>query len=388
MSSTPVPELTHAGIVPVGDEPVGLPSGPTLPLSRRLSRVPILYKVLIANAAIVVFGAIAGTWTTIHLARDSHTASGSQLILVFACVGLLLSVAANYFVLRAAFRPLTNLERVANAVRDGDVSRRVERTRFTDPQLARLSDTFNDTLDELAKDREQLRALATQVIRAQEDERKRIARELHDDTAQVLFAQLLRLTAMKSSPNDDLRVTAGELEDMTVEAIEGVRRLALELRPPSLDDLGLRESLGDLAERFGKQLGIPVHYQPRVGRDRLPAEIELVLYRVAQEAMTNVAKHSNASEASINLTRRGEIVTLTVTDNGQGFDPAVASEQDDRGLGLGLFGMEERVVLVGGALQIISRDGIGTAVIATIPLDSRMAASFGADEMGEHATSR
>lgn len=367
------------------DMPMRPPDRP-LPLSRRLSRVPILYKVLIANAAIVVFGAIAGTWTTIQLARDSHTASAPQLILVFACVGLLLSLAANYFVLRAAFRPLTNLERVANAVRGGDVTRRVERTRFTDPQLARLSDTFNDTLDELAKDREQLRALASQVIRAQEDERKRIARELHDDTAQVLFAQLLRLTAMKSSPNDDLRVTAGELEDMTVEAIEGVRRLALELRPPSLDDLGLRESLGDLAERFGKQLGIPVAYQPRIGRDRLPAEIELVLYRVAQEAMTNVAKHSHADEAAINLTRRGAIVTLAVTDNGYGFDPAVASEQDDRGLGLGLFGMEERVVLVGGTLQILSREGIGTAVIATIPLDSRRASSFGAGEKGPNAT--
>jgi signal transduction histidine kinase len=185
---------------------------------------------------------------------------------------------------------------------------------------------------------------------------------------------------MKSSPNDDMRITAGELEDMTVEAIEGVRRLALELRPPSLDDLGLRESLGDLAERFSRQLDIPVEYQPRVGRDRLPAEIELVLYRVAQEAMTNIAKHAGAAHASINLTRRGELVTLIVTDNGRGFDPALASKQDDRGLGLGLFGMEERVVLVGGILQIISRSGIGTAVIATIPLDSRMAASFGGRE--------
>lgn len=388
MSSTRVHELAHEGAVLAVEESQRLPSGTAIPLSRRLSRVPILYKVLIANAAIVVFGAIAGTWTTIQLARDSHAASGAQLILLFACVGLLLSIAANYFVLRAAFRPLSNLERVANAVRDGDVSRRVERTRFTDPQLARLSDTFNDTLDELAKDREQLRALATQVIRAQEDERKRIARELHDDTAQVLFAQLLRLTTMKSSPNDDMRVTAGELEDMTVEAIEGVRRLALELRPPSLDDLGLRESLGDLAERFGKQLGIPVAYQPRVGRERLPAEIELVLYRVAQEAMTNVAKHSNATEAAINLTRRGQIVTLSVTDNGEGFDPAVVSEQDDRGLGLGLFGMEERVVLVGGTLQILSRDRIGTAVIATIPLDSHMAVSFGTGEKSRNATSR
>lgn len=379
MSTSHATEIAQPPAVPVNQRARGARFGARATVDR-LASVPILYKVLIANAAIVVFGALAGTWTTIQLARDSHAASGAQLILLFAFVGVLLSVVANFLVLRAAFRPLTNLERVANAVRNGNVSVRVERSRYTDPQLARLSDTFNDTLDELAKDREQLRALASQVIRAQEDERKRIARELHDDTAQVLFAQLLRLTAMKSSPNDDMRATAGELEDMTVEAIEGVRRLALELRPPSLDDLGLRESLGDLAERFGRQLSIPVEYQPRVGRDRLPAEIELVLYRVAQEAMTNIAKHAGASHASINLTRRGEIVTLTVTDNGRGFDPALASKQDDRGLGLGLFGMEERVVLVGGTLQIISRSGIGTAVIASIPLDSPMAASFGGRE--------
>jgi two-component system sensor histidine kinase UhpB len=379
MSTTRAPEIAQPNAMPAP----GIEQQPPFRWTSAvdwLASVPILYKVLIANAAIVVFGAVAGTWMTIQLARDSHAASGAQLILLFAFVGVLVSVAANFLVLRAAFRPLTNLERVANAVRDGDVTVRVARARYTDPQLARLSDTFNDTLDELAKDREQLRALASQVIRAQEDERKRIARELHDDTAQVLFAQLLRLTAMKSSPNDDMRITAGELEDMTVEAIEGVRRLALELRPPSLDDLGLRESLGDLAERFSRQLDIPVEYQPRVGRDRLPAEIELVLYRVAQEAMTNIAKHAGAAHASINLTRRGELVTLIVTDNGRGFDPALASKQDDRGLGLGLFGMEERVVLVGGILQIISRSGIGTAVIATIPLDSRMAASFGGRE--------
>lgn len=386
MSTSRAQEIPQGSPIAMGDELSRPSAGGPLPAQRRLSNVPILYKVLIANAAIVVFGAVAGTWTTIQLARDSNAASGIELILLFACVGLLLSVVANYLVLRAAFLPLTNLERVANAVRDGDVTMRVAQTRYTDPQLARLSDTFNDTLDELAKDREQLRALATQVIRAQEDERKRIARELHDDTAQVLFAQLLRLTAMKSSPNDDMRATAGELEDMTVEAIEGVRRLALELRPPSLDDLGLRESLGDLAERFGKQLGIPVEYQPRVGRDRLPAEIELVLYRVAQEAMTNVGKHAGATVASINLTRRGEIVTLTVTDNGGGFDPAIASKQDDRGLGLGLFGMEERVVLVGGTLQIISRQNVGTAVIATIPLDSHIAAMFDMREKGRNAS--
>jgi signal transduction histidine kinase len=223
-------------------------------------------------------------------------------------------------------------------------------------------------LDALATYRGRLRALSSQVITAQEEERKRISRELHDDTAQVLFAQLLRLTALKASPSADVRGTAAALEEMTAEALEGVRRLALELRPPALDDLGLQAALADLAQRFGEQLGIPIDYQPRGPRGRLPAEVELVLYRVAQEALTNVAKHAQASHVWIDLDRDPNDVTLSVRDDGRGFDPAQETQRDGRGLGLGLFGMAERVGLVGGCFTIWSRPGEGAEIFAFIPL--------------------
>jgi two-component system sensor histidine kinase UhpB len=333
----------------------------------RLLRLPILYKVLIANAAIVMAGAIGGTWTTLRVARAADAASQSELILLFATLGLLASVVVNFWVLRAAFQPVISLERVAAAVRAGDSTARALPPTFGDPQVARLADTFNATLDELARDREELRFLSGQVIRAQEDERKRIARELHDDTAQILFAQLLRLTGMKASPYEQVRATAAELEEMTVEAIEGVRRLALELRPPSLDDLGLREALDGLAQRFGDQLGIPVSFSAQGERGRLPAEIELVLYRVAQEAMTNVAKHAAPSNASIELIRQPDSVTVTVRDDGRGF--AFETQPRPDGGGLGLFGMEERLALVGGTLMIDSRVPGGTAVCGKVPLN-------------------
>lgn len=340
-------------------------------MSERISAVPLFYKVLIANVAIVLFGATAGTFVTATAVRDSDQPSRSELVLLFASIGVLLSVVVNYFVLRAAFQPLDSLEEVANSVREGDLSARAQPVPFSDPQLARLAETFNGTLDELERDQAQLRELATQVIRAQEDERKRIARELHDDTAQVLFAQLLSVSAMKASPSSDVRATAETLENMTVEAIEGVRRLALELRPPALDDLGLREALGDLAQRFSETLCFPVTLDVRGRRDRLPSEVELVLYRVAQEAMTNISKHARASKAAIVLERKEDWVEITIDDDGRGFDPTVPTRRDETGLGLGLFGMEERVALVGGSLSIHQLHPSGVRIKGWIPITSR-----------------
>lgn len=334
----------------------------------RLGGLPILYKVLIANAAIVGLGAVAGTWFTIHIVHRTDQDHFFGLATAFVATGVIASLAANYIVLRAAFRPLATLEQTALAVRSGDFSARAAPTSFMDPQVAHLAETINTTLDELARDREELRSLASQVIRAQEDERRRIARELHDDTAQVLFAQLLRLTTLKSSPDPAIHATAASLEEMTAEALEGVRRLALELRPPALDDLGLSAALGDLAQRFAEQLDIPIDYQARGLRGRLPPEIELVLYRVAQEALTNIAKHANATAVSVDVDRNSDDVTLSVRDDGAGFDRSATAISDGRGLGLGLFGMEERVALVGGRFRIWSQIGVGTEIFAFIPL--------------------
>jgi two-component system sensor histidine kinase UhpB len=335
----------------------------------QLASLPILYKVLIANALVVFAGAVVGTYTTVRFVNEDIVPTREGLVLLFGGLGVVLSLAVNYWVLKVAFEPLDSLERVATAVRNGDFSARTEPWRFGDPQLLRFSETFNKTLDELQRDREQIQLLANQVIRAQEDERQRVSRELHDDTAQVLFAQLLRLTALKSSTNDQVRDTAKEMEDMTVEAIESVRRLALELRPPALDDLGLREALGALVQRFEDQSDIKVDYRIAGHRERLSGEIELVLYRVAQEAMTNVLKHSGATSVVIDLIRTPDNVALSVTDNGKGIDPTIPMVRDGRGLGLGLFGMEERVQLVGGTLSITAVDPHGTRVIASIPID-------------------
>lgn len=342
--------------------------GPRHVVATRVRSVPLFYKVLLANMAIVVFGAVVGTYVTATTIRDLQLPSRVELMLFFAGIGVLLSVAVNYVVLRAAFEPLDSLERLADAVRNGDLSARADLPSLSDPQLVRLVHTFNDTLDELETNQARLRELAVQVIEAQEGERKRIARELHDDTAQMLFAQLLSVTALKSSSNYEVRLTAERLESMTVEAIEGVRRLALELRPPALDDLGAREALGDLTQRFSEQSGVDVVLHVNGARERLAPELELVLYRVAQEALTNVVKHAHARHASVTLTRHPTRVDLSIDDDGTGFSPALDRVRDESGLGLGLFGMAERAALVGGSFSITPLTPTGVRIQVSIPI--------------------
>jgi two-component system sensor histidine kinase UhpB len=353
------PPFVFAPPVPAGPAPNRPDPAAIQPARGHRVRLPLLYRVLIANSAIVVLGAVVGTWATALATRREVQFGGIPLVLVFALLGVVLSVAVNYVVLRAAFRPLEMLARVAEAVRQGDLTARATPLPAGDPQMAHLAQTFNRTLDQLERDRAALRHVASQVISAQEEERKRVSRELHDDTAQVLFAQLLRVAALKGSPNPEVRAAAAALEEMTVEALEGVRRLALELRPPALDDL---------AQRFGEQLGVEVEFQARGPRGRLPAEVELVLYRVAQEALTNVAKHAGATAVAVDLDRGPIDVTLSVRDNGVGFDPRATVAESPAGAGLGLFGMAERLALVGGGVSIWSTAGDGSEVFAFVPL--------------------
>jgi signal transduction histidine kinase len=230
-----------------------------------------------------------------------------------------------------------------------------------------------DELDQLlvrAREYEvRLRQMSSQVLTAQEEERKRIARELHDDTAQALTSVLVRLRLMERSLGDErLQKGLTELRALTGATLEGVRRLAIDLRPPMLDDLGLEAALQSLVQDFSQRWPIKATFaSSRLGR--LPVEAELVLYRIVQEALSNVAKHANASTVLVRLTRRGQTLRLLVEDDGCGFD--VEATKHSRESGLGLFGMEERLALVGGTLWVDSAVGGGTRVSAEVRMPRR-----------------
>ena len=201
------------------------------------------------------------------------------------------------------------------------------------------------------------------AIAAQETERRRLALELHDETGQELTSILLGLRAVEEAQTDDERTAAiGEVRALAEQTLQTVRRLAVELRPKALDDFGLVPALERLAESFGERTGMKVEVEAAGLEARLPESVETTLYRVVQEALTNVVKHAQAGHVSIVLARRGSAATAVVEDDGRGFDPA--SENG----GIGLAGMRERLALIGGRLEVESGPGVGTTIVAEAPL--------------------
>lgn len=202
------------------------------------------------------------------------------------------------------------------------------------------------------------------VVEAQELERARLARELHDETGQALTSILLGLKPLEeTAATDDARSAIASLRALVVSTLQDVRRLAVELRPSTLDDFGLVAAVERLVDGFREQSGLRVDLEARVGPERLPSEIETALYRIVQEAMTNILKHAGATRVSILLVRTGGSVAAVIEDDGSGFDASATSDD-----GLGLVGMRERVGLVGGRLRIESAGGTGTTVRAEVPL--------------------
>lgn len=207
------------------------------------------------------------------------------------------------------------------------------------------------------------REVVRKVVQAQELERKRLARELHDETGQSLTSILLGLKALERAvESDEGRERAAALRELVVSTLQDVRRLAVELRPFALDDFGLAPALERLVESHSQQAATPVDLELRLGPDRLPSEVETTLYRIVQEALTNVAKHAGAGRISIVVTRKEHAVAAVVEDDGSGFDTGAQID------GLGLVGMRERVALMGGRLRIESSRGRGTTIAAEVPL--------------------
>ena len=202
------------------------------------------------------------------------------------------------------------------------------------------------------------------VVTTQEQERRRLARELHDETGQALTSILLGLrTVEEAGDESEMRAAVAEVRELVRSTLQDVRQLAVELRPKALDDFGLVAALERLTESFGEQTGIAVAFESTLPTGRLPAEVETALYRIVQESLTNIVKHSRADQVSVVVGRKENLVTVVVEDNGVGFDPG-----RPRDGGLGLIGMRERVALLGGRLAVESRPGAGTTFVAEVPL--------------------
>jgi signal transduction histidine kinase len=276
---------------------------------------------------------------------------------------------------RGMVRPIRRLRDSAHAVQAGDLTHRVPVDRHD--EIGELAAAFNAMTAELDRSRtelaekEEVRArLLGQVITAQEDERKRIARELHDETSQALTSLMVGLKVLEQRPDlSDGKETLADLRALAAKTLDAVHDLSLQLRPSVLDDLGLVPAMERLGTEFARTYGVPVAFETNLrGGHRLPPTVETALYRIGQESLTNVARHAGARSASLILERREGVVTLILEDDGRGFDVAsrLAGTGDSRSLGI--FGMRERATLLGGTLTIESTPGAGTTIFVEIPL--------------------
>jgi two-component system, NarL family, sensor histidine kinase DevS len=202
------------------------------------------------------------------------------------------------------------------------------------------------------------------ALAAQEQERKHLARELHDETAQALTSILLGLKPLEqSAATAQDRAAVATVRELVVSTLQGVRRLAVELRPSALDDFGLGTATERLVSTFRESTGLRVDLEANLRDDRLPTQVETTLYRIVQEALANVIKHAEAGQVSIVLTQNEHTVSAVIEDDGRGFDPNATGDD-----ALGLVGMRERIVLVGGRLRVESAEGAGTTIAAEVPV--------------------
>jgi signal transduction histidine kinase len=238
--------------------------------------------------------------------------------------------------------------------------------RFSDTDV-RLAETFADRAAVAVDLSERVaRDTVRRIVETQEVERRRLARELHDETAQALTSILLGLKRIEEgTQSEDVRAATGELRELVVGALQDVRRLAVELRPRALDDFGLVPALERLTSGIAEQTGLAVELESRLPEKRLPDDVETIVYRVVQEALNNVVKHADAKHVSVVLREKDGAITAVIEDDGRGFSPG--STEDG---GVGLVGMRERVALVDGRLTVESREGAGTTVVVEVPMPS------------------
>jgi signal transduction histidine kinase len=269
---------------------------------------------------------------------------------------------------------------------------RVSRGEFDQPiavgsrdEFGTLAQAFDSMVDSLRSARDQvselhaqalamqeeriglLREQVTQVTQAQEEERQRVARELHDQAGQALTVLQLGLSRIEvAGPTPEMRQEAAALRQMAIEAMHIIRNLAMDLRPSALDELGLPAALRDYIQTFSRRTGIEAKLEVSSVRERLPAPTEVTLFRIAQEGLTNAAKHAQASRITVALAIEGHNLRLVIEDNGVGFDVERALGAEMR-KSLGLIGMEERCRLLEGELLIQSRPGEGTRLAISVP---------------------
>ncbi|HEX7083109.1 MAG TPA: sensor histidine kinase [Gaiellaceae bacterium] len=312
--------------------------------------MPLFWRVFLANATILVAGILVLAFAPVGLGAHASLPEIVDLL-----VALTAMIAVNWLIVRPLFLPL---ERLAGRMQEADVLAGGQRIEVTRPgEVGALERSFNTMMARLEKERRQSGA---RQLHAQERERERIARGLHDEVGQTMTGVLFQLKRLGQDATPAQRVVLAEAKKTVRAGLEEVRRIAQELRPETLEHLGLARALASLARGFSDRTGIPVRTALAPGLPLLDPETEVVVYRVAQEALTNAARHSGAREIVLSLEHDAESVVLRVVDDGVGFEGAMRE-------GGGLRGIRERALIVGGAAAIKPGPDGGAEVRLQVP---------------------
>ena len=313
----------------------------------------LYWKVCVINGAVLT---VATLVLVVSPARvSSNVVVSEALVLV---VGMAAVLVANAVLLRAALGPVDRVIRAMSTAQLGGPVARLEEG--AGGAGTRLVHSYHAMLDRLEHERARSSAKA---LAAQEAERDRIARELHDQIGQSLTVVLLGLKHVAERAPAEVQEELDLVRDTARSSLDDVRRVARELRPGALDDLGLLAALAALATDVDAYSGPTVRRTFGAGLPTLSKEAELVVYRVAQEALTNAVRHAGAQRVELSLLRVGEVVVLEVVDDGRGFDTGAASTDS-----VGLLGMADRAALVGGKVEVASAPGRGTMVRLSVPV--------------------
>jgi two-component system sensor histidine kinase UhpB len=337
-------------------------------LITRLKRTPILYRIAIGNAVIIILGAILGTFLTSFLANITATL---WHFILFASIGIVISLVLNFIIIQAALRPIRDLRLIVRRIQAKQAGVAQLSLQDTDPDIYQLTQALNSLISQLELSNTQLRLLSERTITAQEEERKRIARSLHDDTGQSLSTLIINIERLEQHlPADqaDIQQRLQAIRQMAQEGLECLRSMIYDLRPAILDDLGLLPAIRWYARTNLEQAGIQVELNFPEEPPDLPQPLTTTLFRITQEAVSNIIRHSQAKKASITLSFQDGTLTLQVRDDGLGFDPAQMSHEALHQQHWGLVGIQERIELVGGKLAISSDPSQGTALTVTAPL--------------------
>ena len=321
---------------------------------RRVLGVPLVMKLIGANAVIVA-AAIAVQMTAFG--------SGHQAELLGLLSGLAAASLVSIFLVRLALKPIAALEALGRRVQEADFDVRAVASPFADTELLRLGKSINVLLDSLAAERRRIQALGAEVIYAQDAERARVARELHDSIAQTLAGARLQLSAAAREATPDIRnriIAAGSLVGS---AIEEVKRVSYSLHPRVAEDLGLETALAALGQQIHERSGIRVFTKFSVENQPLPGSVSATLFRIAQEALRNIEMHSKAKYATVEVVKKDGIVRIEVADDGCGFDADAVHEPDQR---TAMRSIRDRVALAGGSVKVESVLNGGTRVIAEL----------------------